>query len=92
MFNKYFELCFENINGDCITCDIYFSLDSVSNFLNKSLSELTSLDYDYVINFLFRTYRPDDEFVALIPVVDSFYDRSQAFSSYEFFVNPRPFR
>lgn len=86
---RFFELSFDNFQGDCISCDICIPVDSVSSFYCKSESELTDLDYDYFIEFLFRQYRPDDLFVALIPIIDSSYKKSNSISCYEFFTYPK---
>lgn len=89
MQHKYFEVSFDNFEGDCISCDICLLPDTVSKFTHTPEPQLTVADYDYYIRFFFRLYRPDDEFIALIPIKDDNYDTSQALSWSQFFLKPQ---
>ena len=86
---KYFEVSFDNFEGDCISCDICLLPDTVAKFMSTPESELTVADYDYYIRFFFRLYRPYDEFIALIPIKDDNYDTSKALSWHTFFMQPK---
>ena len=86
---RYFEVSFDNFEGDCISCDICLLPDTVSKFTHTPEAQLTVADYDYYIRFFFRLYRPDDEFIALIPIIDSDYDSSKALSWSQFFLKPK---
>lgn len=89
MLIKYFEVSFDNFEGDCISCDISILPQTVASFTCTQEASLSFADYDYFIRFFFKLHRPDDEFVALVPIIDPDYDTSKAISCHEFFMKPK---
>lgn len=81
---KYFEVSFDNFAGDCISCDVSVN-DELPPFYGMS-----DWDIDFMFRLCFLDYRPNDEFVALIPIkVDSSFDSSKTVPFVEFFSHPQ---